>query len=732
MPNYEQFLASKQRIFLPLGRVVSSKQISDRLFPFQRDLVRWAVAKGQCAIFADTGLGKTRMQLEWGRLITSDPALFVAPLSVARQTIREGERIGVVPTYSRDGSVYRFTITNYEMVGSFDPKDFAAIVLDESSILKGLDGKTRKLLTERFHNVPYKLCCSATPAPNDITEIANHAEFLGICSRVDMLATFFVHDDEGWRLKGHAEDAFYHWLASWGMSIRFPSDLGYDDDGFILPKLIMEPIFVSMNSRPKGRLFWAGSLQGITERIDVRRSSAPARLDAVVDLVNGNKDQWILWCGLNLESTELAKRIEGSVAVSGNDSAETKAAAFEAFQDGKFRHLITKPRIGGFGMNFQNCHNMAFVGLGDSWEAYYQCVRRCYRFGQNEQVRAYVVLSDAERCVFENVMSKQKEADIMANKLIAHVKEFERATVRSPTRAVQSNLPYVKDGSKGQGWKMLLGDSAERLKELKTDSIALSLFSPPFLSLYVYSATERDLGNSRTAEEFWKHFTFISKELLRVTMPGRNCCVHVSQVPSFKYIDGYIGLKDLRGDCIQNFRENGWVYHGDVCIDKDPQVQAIRSHSKALLFVQLKKDAAWLRPGLADFILVFQKPGDNPIPIHPDITNEQWIEWAHPVWYGIKETETLNVRVAREEKDERHIAPLQLGVIERCIRLWSNEGELVLSPFAGIGSEGYMAVQLKRHFVGIELKPSYYKTAVANLRKAEGRVWRKKLIEEEK
>jgi hypothetical protein len=244
------------------------------------------------------------------------------------------------------------------------------------------------------------------------------------------------------------------------------------------------------------------------------------------------------------------------------------------------------------------------------------------------------------------------------------------------------------------------------------------VFSPPFMSLFTYSPTERDLGNSKSAPEFFAHFNYIIDELLRVTAPGRNCCVHASQVSATLGHDGYIGLKDFRGKTIEAFEGRGWVYHGEVCIDKDPQAQAIRTHSKALLFVQLRKDSSWLRPALADCILVFRKPGDNATPITPDITNDQWIEWARPVWYGIKETDTLNTAVAKENADERHICPLQLGTIERCVKLWSNPGDLVLSPFAGIGSEGFVSLRFGRRFHGIELKPSYYRSAVTNLRRA--------------
>jgi DNA modification methylase len=227
------------------------------------------------------------------------------------------------------------------------------------------------------------------------------------------------------------------------------------------------------------------------------------------------------------------------------------------------------------------------------------------------------------------------------------------------------------------------------------------------------------LGNSRSGDEFYQHFGYIADHLLRITKPGRNCCVHVAQIPAMLVRDGYIGMKDFRGDVIRLFDSRGWIYHGEVCIDKDPQAQAIRTKSKGLLFTQMHKDSSWSRPALADYILIFRKPGDNTVPINPDLTNDEWIEWARPIWYNIRESDTLQYRRARNEDDERHICPLQLGTIERCIRLWSNPGEVVCSPFAGIGSEGYMAIKLGRRFVGCELKPEYYEVAVQNLKSAQ-------------
>ena len=278
---------------------------------------------------------------------------------------------------------------------------------------------------------------------------------------------------------------------------------------------------------------------------------------------------------------------------------------------------------------------------------------------------------------------------------------------------------YVTDDARGEGWHLMLGDSCERLSELDNDSIDLSVYSPPFASLYTYSPSLRDLGNSKTRDEFFEHYGYIIRENLRLTKPGRICAVHVQQLTTTKATHGVSGLTDFRGQVIAAYMGNGWIFHGEVTIDKDPQAQAIRTKAQALMFVQLERDSAMSRPALADYVLLFRKPGENTTPVKPDCDRETWIEWARPVWYGIRETDTLNTAVAREDADERHIAPLQLPLIERCIRLWSNRGETVLSPFAGIGSEGFVALKWGRRFIGCELKASYWTTAAANLRRAE-------------
>ncbi|MDD5708697.1 MAG: DNA methyltransferase [Kiritimatiellae bacterium] len=718
MPDYIDFLETKRHVVRATGFDVEPDAIHPLLFPFQRDLTRWALRKGSAAIFADTGLGKTFMQLEWARL-TGARALIVAPLSVARQTVGEARKIGLDVHYTRAGDdlIDGINITNYEMIEAFNPADFGAVVLDESSILKSITSKTRGRLIAMFADTPYRLCCTATPAPNDIAEIANHAEFLGVMPRVEMLATFFVHDDDGWRLKRHAVQPFFRWMASWAMSVRKPSDLGYDNDGFILPPLDIIPHWVETEYAPEGQLFFTG-LKGVSDRAAVRRETMAERVQAAADLINNDLGhQWIAWRKLLDEGRLLHDVVPDSILVEGSMSPDEKLRRIEAFQDGVFRVLITEPKIAGFGMNFQNATRQVFVGLGDSWESYYQCVRRSWRFGQARPVKAYIVLSDIEDAIYENVMRKDVQAKEMAEELIKNVQVFEREELN--VNAPLNGYTYETGAVAGDDWRMLLGDSAERLREMDAASVDLSVFSPPFMSLYTYSPTERDLGNSRSEAEFFTHFGFIIDELRRVTKPGRNCAVHVAQIPAMQVRDGYIGLKDFRGKTIQAFEDHGWIFHGEVAIDKDPQAQAIRTKSKALLFVQLHKDASWSRPALADFILVFRKPGENAVPIKPHLTNDEWIEWARPIWYGISESDTLQYHEARGEDDERHICPLQLGTIERVVRLWSNPGETVLSPFAGIGSEGHVALCHGRKFVGIELKPEYFEIAVRNLREAE-------------
>ena len=713
--GYEAFLAEKLPAAIASG--IDPGEIAASLFPFQQAITRWAVKRGRAAIFASTGLGKTHMQLEWARQIGGN-GLILAPLAVAEQTAEIAAGMGIEARVIRDQSEARdgVSITNYERLHRFDPQAWRWLVLDESSIIKSVEGVTRNKLVGEWTAAPYRLCCTATPAPNDLEELANHAEFLGVCTRREMLSTYFKHDDDGWRIKGHARKAFHRWLASWACYISKPSDLGFEDAGFDLPPLNIAEEVVSVDWRPDGQLFpqLAGGVQG---RHLARRGSLEARVAKAAEIILSSPEQWLVWCGLNDEQNALAKLLgEECVSIQGSDSAEEKVRRWQLFRDGQARVLVTKASIFGWGLNAQFAHRMLFLGLGDSFEEYFQAIRRQWRFGQTEPVDVRIVLSDAESKVVENVWRKEREHVQTVAFVVAAMREAEMQEIVGA--GAPDPVTYETDEAEGPGWRLLLGDCCERLKELETGSVALSVHSPPFAQLYTYSASMRDLGNCRDYDDFFEHYRFAARELLRVTMPGRRACVHVQQIAMTKVMQGVIAWRDFRAEVVRLYNEEGWIYHGEVVVDKDPQAQAIRTKSKTLLFVQKDKDSSWSIPAMADYILLFRAPGENPVPVKTDVSNEEWIRWARPIWYGIRESETLQAAAAREERDEKHIAPLQLETVERCVRLWSNKGELVADPFAGIGTTGYVALRQERRFVGIELKPSYWRLARKHLGEA--------------
>lgn len=421
---YADFIARRKARAVHPGPIVAAADLHPSLKPFQSDLVIWAARVGRAAIWADTGLGKTRMQLEWARVV-SDTALIVTPLAVAEQTVDEAAAIGIDARYVRSGAeadapgIY---VTNYEMVDRFDPSIFRAVVLDESSILKQSDGKTRTKLIETFADVPFRLACSATPAPNDPEELTNQAEFLGQMTRTNMLAAYFVHDQDGWRLKGHAYQPMIEWMSSWAVAIRRPSDMGYADEGYTLPGLEILPELVPVEIEPEANELFAVTIGGVSGRSRVRRESLDARVQRVLQIVTAEPDEpWLLWCGLNDEADALTAAIPGAVNVHGSLSADEKARLLRGFSRGEIRVLVTKPSIASMGLNWQHCARMAFVGLSDSYEAYYQCMRRCYRYGQSRVVRAHIVLSEIEEQIAANVWRKEKSANQIVDGLVAHL-----------------------------------------------------------------------------------------------------------------------------------------------------------------------------------------------------------------------------------------------------------------------------------------------------------------------
>jgi hypothetical protein len=724
--DYQTFLHTKSLITPPAGFTVDLDAINPQLFPFQRDIVRWALARGRAAIWADCGLGKTPMQLEWARHVAEHSGgnvLILAPLAVAQQTAREGEKFGIAVTVcERQSDVQAgINVTNYEKLHHFDPTAFAGIVLDESSILKAYDGKTRTLIIESFQQTPYRLACTATPAPNDYMELGNHAEFLGVMSRVEMLSMFFTHDGgetQKWRLKGHAESEYWRWLCSWAVMLRTPADLGYDAADFVLPPLAIVPHVVDVDV-PAGGMLFALPAQTLTERRQARRASITDRVQLAADLANSSDEPFLIWCNLNAEADVLEALIPDAVQVAGRHDDTYKRDAMLSFSAGVVRVLVTKPPICGFGMNWQHCPNVIFVGLSDSYEQFYQAVRRCWRFGQQQPVQCHVITSSLEDAVVKNIQRKEQDAQHMQSEMVEHMHTMNAANIRATGR---DESPYIRDVATGRDWTAHLGDCVEVVSELPDNSIDYIIFSPPFASLYTYSASDRDMGNSKNYIDFADHYRFLTKELLRVLKPGRLMSFHCMNLPTSLQHHGYIGVRDFRGDLIRWHEQDGFIYHSEVVIWKDPVTAMQRTKALGLLYKQLKKDSAMSRQGIPDYLVTMRKPGANPDPVtkDPDVFPvDLWQRYASPIWMDINPSNTLQKESAREDKDERHIAPLQLEVIERAISLWTNPNDLVLSPFLGIGSELYVAVKMGRRGIGAELKPSYWQQAVANLHRAE-------------
>lgn len=724
--TYEAFLEAKALRVEPVGFQPDS--FTADLFPFQRDIVTLACRLGRFCIWADCGMGKTPMQLEWAHQVatrTGGRVLILAPLAVSHQTVREAEKFGI-PSVAfaahPDATDARIVVTNYQKLDRFRPEDYVGVVLDESSILKSMDGKTRGALLDAFRRTPFRLACSATPAPNDYMELGNHAEFAGVMTREEMLAMFFTHDGgetSKWRLKGHAEARFWQWVCTWAVTIRQPSDLGYDDGSFVLPPLRLHDVVVET---PIERIADDnGQLQMIAQQAEtlsaqraVQRASLELRVAEAVRLANGSPDQWLIWCHLNDESAALAAAISGAVEVTGSDTDAHKEDAMLRFQRGEIRVLVSKPSICGFGMNFQICANVVFVGLSHSYESYYQAIRRCWRFGQTRAVNAYVIYDWAEGPVIQNIRRKDADAAVMAASM---AEVMQRHTLEQLKQVQRQVTPYATRDVAGEAWQAYMGDCVDGIRALDADSIHYSIFSPPFASLYTYSNSDRDMGNCKTDAEFAAHFQFLVRELFRALMPGRLVSFHCMNLPSSKSRDGIIGVKDFRGDLIRAFEAEGFIFHSEVCIWKDPVTAMQRTKALGLLHKTIRENSTMSRMGLPDYVVTMRKPGECETRVQhgDDLPVAMWQKYASPVWDDINQSRTLNKLPARDENDEKHMCPLQLDVIERCIHLWTNPGELVFSPFTGIGSEGYCAVKMGRRFVGTELKPQYFELACQNI-----------------
>jgi DNA modification methylase len=722
--DYDAFIASKSR-----RRVASGFEplpIKASLFDWQRSVVRWAVRNGCAALFEDCGLGKTLQQLEWARQVaahTKSPVLILTPLSVAHQTAAEAAKFGLKAKVAADQSGVKgpgIWITNYEKLEHFDADEFAGVVLDESSILKSFTGKTRQELTRLFSRTPYRLCCTATPSPNDYTEFGQHADFLGICTPAQMLATFFVNDTFNtgdWRLKKHAEGKFWEWVASWACCVSRPSDIGFPDEGYELPPLAMHPeiVHVDESTNAGDELFRHATLSATTMHKEMRATSE-ARAKRVSELVASKPcEQWLVWCNTNDEADKLAALMPEAVEVRGSDTANKKEHAVDGFLDGSIRVLVSKPSIAGYGLNLQCCSHMAFVGLSYSFEDLYQALRRCYRFGQKRPVHAHIIQAQTEGAITRSIERKIEQHKNMQT-------EMKKASaVFAENRIKELSVNTAIGIAEAPGWKMAHADCVRFARTIPDESIDFTIFSPPFPDLFVYSDDLQDMGNCAGLDEFTQHFELLVAEMARICVPGREIAVHCVDLLSTKWKHGKIQFQDFPGEIVRAFWRKGFLFHSRITIWKSPVTEMQRTKAHGLLFKTLKADSTDSRVGAPDYLLVFRKPGENPRPVTKDPSQfpvDWWQEVASPVWMTVDQGRVLNGEGAREQADERHICPLQLDVIDRAVTLWSNPGDLVYSPFAGIGSEGYGALKLGRKFVGSELKKSYFEQACLNMKNA--------------
>jgi hypothetical protein len=728
--NYDDFIASKKKIEVPTGH--NPGDLNEHLFDFQHAIVTWAVRRGRAAIFADTGLGKTLMQLSWAQEVqrhTGGKVLILAPLAVSEQTIEQGSTFGIdVSRYAGQtaGGIY---ITNYERIDEAFATEWAGIVLDESSILKSHDGKTRTKIIDYAQGIPYRLSCTATPSPNDFEELGNQCEFLGVMTRTEMLATYFVNDtgDTGtWRLKGWGASKFWEWMGTWAVVLRNPSDIGFDGSAYLLPA--PEYFEHVVDAESDGDLF-AKPAQTMTERRKAQRNSIEQRCAALAALVNSQPDEpWLIWCHLNDEAELLASLIPGAVNVQGSDKPEVKAAQMLRFSHGELRVLISKPKICGFGMNWQHCARMAFVGLDDSFEKFYQAVRRCFRFGQKRNVHVHLFVAENEGQVLNNLKRKEQQHHEMSANMVDHMRDIMNNELKGTANVKEE---YREDVYEGDGFTIHLSDCVKLARKIEDNSLDYSVFSPPFADLFVYSNSDHDMGNCRDDAEFVAQLRYLIAELFRTIKPGRNVSFHCMNLPTTKMRQGYIGLRDFRGDLIRAFQDAGFIYHSEVAIWKDPVVAMQRTKALGLLHKTIRENASMSRMGLPDYVVTMRKPGDceNRVTHYGDMSEAEvsdhptkvlpvmlWQKYASPIWDDIEQGRTLNRMPARDENDEKHMCPLQLDVIERCIHLWTNPGDLIFSPFTGIGSEGYCAVKMGRRFIGSELKPQYWELAVENIK----------------
>lgn len=772
--NYQEFLEKKKIKVDAVGFKIDKSELNPMLYDYQADIVEIALWKGRFLLMQDTGLGKSPELLEWAyhvKLHVNKPVLIVAPLGVTYQLQKEGEKFNrpVIrirePEQVTDVDCY---VINYDILHKFTKiaKKFGGIVFDESAIFKGLSSKTRKLALQLVRNIPFRLCASATPSPNDFDELLRQAEILGIMKEKEAKANWFIQDGNSankWRLKGHAEDGFWEWVSEWAVAMRMPSDLGYLNDNFQRSDLHIHEIVVAgkpyKNQQGQMSLFPLVA-RTMSERREARKSTIFERVSEVVDLVHGgladyipdydpDNEPMIAWREYLNEADEVVNQLPEFVDIRGGQTMEEKEERIINFANSQNGKIVTDPRMFGHGMNFQHSRIQFFIGLSDSFESIYQAIRRQWRNFQKRDVHVFFITATTQGGVVKNIKRKEAQHDRLYDEIVARMAKHYN---RNRTRIGRQEMEYKVDKFETENSVIWLGDSAEMLENEPDESVALTITSVPFPGMYAYTNSARDAGNCKDGQETTQHIQYIMEQVYRTTKPGRLCCIHLTQEPLFKWKDGHVGRLDFRGDIIRMMQNMGWIYWSEVSIVKNPQMKAMRTNDSGLTQASVHKDMARAAPAMNDYVVIFKKMGENdaPIPalISPKyekmdgwLTMEDWIAYAHGVWQfendadllplpeeiwlDIQESDVLRLNgkqahvQGREDKDEKHLCPLQNGVIERLLLMYSNPDETVLDPFSGQGTTGYWSIYHGRKYRGCEIKESYWKLSQKVLQSAE-------------
>jgi DNA modification methylase len=781
MVDYTKLLENKKVKIIATGFDLPISELNPKLKEFQKYCVQKALKFGRFGLFEPPGAGKTIQQLEWATQVskyTGMPIILVAPINVIGQTISEeapkfGYEVKELYPGIKDLQSCNIWAINYDSLHLYlhlIPL-FSGVILDESSILKNFTGETKKFLMETFANIPFKLPCSATPSPNDLNEYGNHSEFLNVLDSQDMRSKWFVRDEgmNNYRLKGHAKASFYAWLATWCIMFEHPRDIGFDEDGYDLPPINYIERQIKTKSRD-GKMFNDTAVDATSFSRELKLTKVE-RLAEVAEIVNNSTETFCIWVTLDSEAEELLKLIPGTVNVTGSDKKDIKRKGFADFSAGKIRVLITKTKLAQYGLNWQHCHNTIFASFNFSFEALYQAIRRFLRFGQLHEVNCWLMTTDTMQNVLQNIKMKEKQHN-------ESIREVSKA-INGKTYGLLDTYDFKE--VKTERMHLMKGDSAIEMKRIPDNSIDFIIFSPPFKSLFTYSNYIHDLGNNDDSAGFWDQYKFIIHECYRILKPGRIMACHTKDLGVYKNSSGFTGMdnftdehtsfienalsldlikerdklygklgafldlsdsgigfdgnitmriedriRDIEAQ-LKNHERVGFKLHSKTTIWCDPVLEMQRTKTQRLLYKTLTSNSALTGIGMAEYMRYFKKwDGTDESNWEPvthltkqNIPLSLWQQWASPVWMDIKRTDVLNNKAGTAMGDEKHIAPLQLEVNHRCINLWSNPGDTVFTPFLGIGSEAYVAINNDRRAIGVELKDSYFDTAVKNCGNAE-------------